>query len=110
VTAAHNPDTPLPPPGTTAPGTTGVPLSTGHPGRIAQPPVCLATIGFFLVHRLAEDYVIVPRIIGHAVQVPAVVTVVAALLGGALQGINESIRELNVRCAVISIRAGIVGR
>jgi hypothetical protein len=44
-------------------------------------PACLATIGFFIVYRLAEDYLIVPRIIGQAVKVPAVVTVVAALLG-----------------------------
>ncbi|HEV7828267.1 MAG TPA: AI-2E family transporter, partial [Pseudonocardiaceae bacterium] len=30
-------------------------------------PVCLATIGFFIVYRLAESYLIVPRIIGQAV-------------------------------------------
>jgi predicted PurR-regulated permease PerM len=31
-------------------------------------PVCLATIGFFIVYRLAEDYLLVPRIIGQAVK------------------------------------------
>lgn len=37
--------------------------------------VCLATIGFFWVYRLVEG----PRIIGRAVKVPALVTVVAVL-------------------------------
>ncbi|MGO8882443.1 MAG: AI-2E family transporter [Streptosporangiaceae bacterium] len=46
-------------------------------------PVALATVGFYVAHRLAEDYLIVPRIMGRTVQVPAVVTVVAVLLGAA---------------------------
>ena len=50
-------------------------------------PVCLATVGFFVVYRLAEDYLLVPRIIGRAVKVPALGTVVAVLVGGALLGI-----------------------
>ena len=50
-------------------------------------PVCLATIAFFIVYRLLEDYLLVPRIIGRAVEVPALVTVVSVLIGGALLGI-----------------------
>jgi predicted PurR-regulated permease PerM len=34
-------------------------------------PVCLATIGFFLIYRLGEDYLLVPKIIGRVAQVPA---------------------------------------
>lgn len=64
-------------------------------------PVCLATIGFFIVYRLAEDYLIVPRIIGRAVQVPAVVTVVAALLGGALQGIVGALVAIPAAAALL---------
>jgi predicted PurR-regulated permease PerM len=64
-------------------------------------PVCLATIGFFLVYRTAEDYLIVPRIIGQAVQVPAVVTVVAALLGGALQGIVGALVAIPAAAALL---------
>ena len=40
-------------------------------------PVCIATIVFFVVMRLIEDYLLVPRIIGRAVKVPAMITVVA---------------------------------
>lgn len=50
-------------------------------------PVCVATIAFFIAARLIEDYLLVPRIIGRAVHVPALVTVVAVLLGGAVLGI-----------------------
>jgi predicted PurR-regulated permease PerM len=50
-------------------------------------PVALATLAFYIGYRLAEDYLIVPRIMGRTVQVPAVVTVVAVLLGGALMGL-----------------------
>ena len=50
-------------------------------------PVCLATIAFFIIYHLTENYLLVPKIIGQAVKVPAGITVVAALLGGALLGI-----------------------
>jgi len=64
-------------------------------------PACLATIGFFIVYRLAESYLIVPRIIGQSVQVPAVVTVVAALLGGALQGIVGALVAIPAAAALL---------
>jgi predicted PurR-regulated permease PerM len=64
-------------------------------------PICLATIGFFIVYRLAESYVIVPRIIGRAVNVPAVVTMVAALLGGALQGIVGALVAIPAAAALL---------
>jgi predicted PurR-regulated permease PerM len=50
-------------------------------------PVALFTIVFYVGYRLAEDYLLVPRILGRAVKVPAVVSVVAVLVGGALLGI-----------------------
>lgn len=50
-------------------------------------PMCLATVAFFVVYRLLEDYLLVPRIIGRAVEVPALVTIVAVLIGGALLGV-----------------------
>lgn len=50
-------------------------------------PVGIATGCFYVAYRLAEDYLLVPRIMGRTVQVPAVVSVVAVLMGGALMGI-----------------------
>jgi predicted PurR-regulated permease PerM len=62
-------------------------------------PVCLATIGFVLAYRFAEDYLLVPKIIGGVVKVPAVVTVVAVLLGGALLGVVGALVAIPVAAA-----------
>ncbi|MEU7144319.1 AI-2E family transporter [Nocardia sp. NPDC046473] len=64
-------------------------------------PVSLATIGFFIFLRLVEDYLLAPKIIGRTVQVPAVVTVVAVLLGGALLGIIGALLAIPVAAAVL---------
>jgi predicted PurR-regulated permease PerM len=50
-------------------------------------PVAIATLCFYVVYRLAEDYLLVPRIMGRTVQVPAMATVVAVLVGAALLGL-----------------------
>jgi predicted PurR-regulated permease PerM len=50
-------------------------------------PIAIATLGFYVAYRLAEDYVLVPRVMGKAVQVPGVVSIVAVLVGGTLMGI-----------------------
>ncbi|HET9256978.1 MAG TPA: AI-2E family transporter [Pseudonocardiaceae bacterium] len=63
--------------------------------------VCLATAGFFLAYRLAEDYLLVPRIIGRVLKVPALVTVVAVLLGGGLLGIAGALVAIPAAAAVL---------
>jgi predicted PurR-regulated permease PerM len=50
-------------------------------------PVAIATLGFYIAYRLAEDYLVVPRVMGKTVQVPGAVSVIAVLVGGALMGI-----------------------
>jgi predicted PurR-regulated permease PerM len=50
-------------------------------------PVAALTLGFYVAYRLAEDYLLVPRVMGRTVRVPGVVSVVAVLVGGALMGI-----------------------
>lgn len=50
-------------------------------------PIAIATLCFYVAYRLAEDYLLVPRIMGRTVEVPAVVTVVAVLIGAALLGL-----------------------
>jgi predicted PurR-regulated permease PerM len=63
-------------------------------------PVCIGTIVFFVVFRLLEDYLLVPRIIGRAVKVPALITVVAVLIGGALLGIVGALVAIPVAAAL----------
>ena len=63
-------------------------------------PVCIATIAFFVVFRLVEDYLLTPRIIGRAVKVPALITVVAVLVGGALLGIVGALVAIPIAAAL----------
>jgi predicted PurR-regulated permease PerM len=63
-------------------------------------PVCIVTIIFFVVFRLGEDYLLVPRIIGRVVKVPALTTVVAVLIGGALLGIVGALVAIPIAAAV----------
>ena len=63
-------------------------------------PVALATLAFYIGYRLAEDYLIVPRIMGRTVQVPAIVSLVAVLIGGVLLGIVGALIAIPVAAAV----------
>lgn len=66
-------------------------------------PVCIATIAFFVAYRAAEDYLLVPKIIGGVLKVPALVTVVAVLLGGALLGIIGALVAIPAAAALLLI-------
>ena len=68
-------------------GSTAAGLGTALVALTVSLPVALATLGFFVVYRVLEDYLIVPRIIGRAVDVPATATIIAVLIGGAALGI-----------------------
>jgi predicted PurR-regulated permease PerM len=63
-------------------------------------PVALATLAFYVVYRLAEDYLLVPRIIGRTVQVPALAGMVAIVLGGVVMGIIGALIALPVAAAI----------
>ena len=64
-------------------------------------PIAIATVAFFIVYRFGEDYFLVPRIIGRAVEVPALVTVVAVLIGGALLGIIGALVAIPIAAAIL---------
>lgn len=63
-------------------------------------PVSIATDGFYMVFRLAEYYLLVPKIIGRAVKVPAGVTVVAVLIGGTVLGVVGALIAIPVAAAL----------
>jgi predicted PurR-regulated permease PerM len=66
-------------------------------------PVAIATAVFFIVYQSAENYLLVPRIIGRAMKVPDLVTVVAALLGGVLLGVVGALVAIPVAAALLLI-------
>jgi predicted PurR-regulated permease PerM len=63
-------------------------------------PVAIATAVFYIAYRQAEDYFLVPKIMGRAVEVPAVVTMLATLIGGALLGITGALIAIPVAAAI----------
>jgi predicted PurR-regulated permease PerM len=63
-------------------------------------PVSIATVAFYLVFRWFEDYLLVPKVIGRAVKVPGGVTVVAVLIGAALQGFVGALVAIPVAAAL----------
>jgi predicted PurR-regulated permease PerM len=63
-------------------------------------PVSIATLAFYITFRLAEDYLLVPKVIGKAVEVPAFATLVAVLIGGALLGIVGALVAIPVAAAI----------
>ncbi len=71
-------------------------------------PIALATIAFFIVYHLAEDYFLIPAIIGRAVQVPALVTVVAVLIGGALLGVIGALVAIPIAAALLLVMREIL--
>ena len=64
-------------------------------------PVAVATTAFFIVIRLVEDCVFTPRIIGRAVNVPAITTILAVLLGGATLGIVGALVAIPIAAGVV---------
>jgi predicted PurR-regulated permease PerM len=63
-------------------------------------PVAGLTLAFYVGYRLAEDYLLVPRIMGRTVQVPAAVTVVAVLIGAALLGLIGALVAIPAAAAI----------
>jgi predicted PurR-regulated permease PerM len=63
-------------------------------------PVAIATLCFYVGYRLAEDYLLVPRIIGRTVKVPATVTIVAVLVGATLLGLIGALVAIPAAAAV----------
>jgi predicted PurR-regulated permease PerM len=63
-------------------------------------PAAVGTAAFFVAYRLLEDYLLVPTIIGRAVKVPAMATLVAVLLGFALYGVIGMVVAIPVAAAI----------
>ena len=73
-----------------------------HPGRTDRLPARRDATRWpsTSVYRLAEDYLIVPRVMGRTVELPAVVSLVAVLLGGVLLGIVGALVAIPVAAAL----------
>ncbi|MEI2647845.1 MAG: AI-2E family transporter, partial [Dermatophilaceae bacterium] len=52
-----------------------------------DPTKALVALVYFLIYQQLENYVISPKIMQRTVSVPGAVTIVAAMIGGALAGV-----------------------
>ncbi|MDQ6650314.1 MAG: AI-2E family transporter [Actinomycetota bacterium] len=71
-------------------------------------PVAVATVVFFIVYRLFEDYLLSPRVMRRTVDVSPITTIVALLMGGALLGIVGALLAIPVAAAVQLIMSEVV--
>ena len=73
--------------------------------------ICFATdvrtgiiaVVFYIVYQQTENYLVYPRIMAHAVRIPGVVTVIAALVGAALLGVVGALMAIPAAAAVLTI-------
>lgn len=63
-------------------------------------PVALATGGFYLFYRQAEDYLITPKIMRATVNVSGLVTIIAVVVGGTLLGIIGALIAIPIAAAI----------
>jgi predicted PurR-regulated permease PerM len=72
-------------------------------GFTQSPGVGIACIVFYVAYQQFENYVIYPRVMRRAVDVPAPVTVVAVLLGGALLGVVGALLAIPIAAAILLV-------
>jgi predicted PurR-regulated permease PerM len=68
----------------------------------------LACVIFFVIYQQIENYIVYPRIMSKSMSVPAVVTIVAALLGGSLLGVPGALLAIPVAAAVLFLIREVV--
>jgi predicted PurR-regulated permease PerM len=66
-------------------------------------PVAIGTLIFYIVYQSIEGYVLVPPIIGKAVRVPAMVTAVAVVVGGAMLGLLGALVAIPVSAGLLLV-------
>jgi predicted PurR-regulated permease PerM len=72
-------------------------------GFIDSLPVGVACVIFYVAYQQFENYVIYPRVMRRAVDVPAPVTVVAVLIGGALLGVTGALLAIPIAAAALLV-------
>ncbi len=66
-----------------------------------EPRKALIAVIYYVVYQQVENYVIAPRVMQHTVSVPGTVTVVAALVGGALLGVLGALLAIPVAAGLL---------
>lgn len=79
-------------------------------GFAADPTIGIACIIFYVIYQQLENYIIYPRVMSRSVDVPAAVTVIAALTGGALLGVVGALLAIPTAAAILVVLREVVIR
>jgi predicted PurR-regulated permease PerM len=79
-------------------------------GLAEDPAIGLACIIFYVVYQQVENYVIYPRVMSNAADVPGAVTVVAVLAGAALLGVIGALLAIPTAAAVLLLTREVLIR
>jgi predicted PurR-regulated permease PerM len=88
-----------------------IPMIGATIGAVIVCAICFATdirtgiiaVIFYIAYQQFENYVIYPRIMSHSVEIPGVLTVVAALVGAALLGVVGALLAIPTAAAILMI-------
>jgi predicted PurR-regulated permease PerM len=71
-------------------------------------PTAIASLIFYIAYRMAEDYVIQPRMLKFSVELPGVITVPSVILGGAILGIPGALFAIPIALIVRALIREVV--
>ncbi|GIH77186.1 AI-2E family transporter [Planobispora longispora] len=77
-------------------------------GFFVSPTVGIVCIVFFTIYQQIENYLIAPKVMLSSVEVPPLVTVVSALLGGALLGVVGALLGIPLAAAALLILREVI--
>lgn len=73
-----------------------------------SPTVAIVAAIYYLAYQQFESYVISPRIMARAVDIPGAITVIAALVGGSLMGIVGALLAVPVAAALLLLHREVL--
>ncbi len=79
-------------------------------GFATDPKIGIACVIFYLIYQQAENYVLYPKIMSRAVDIPGSVTVIAALIGAGLLGVVGALLAIPTAAAILMLTKEIVIR
>lgn len=88
-----------------------IPMIGATIGAVIVSAICFATdvktgiiaVIFYIAYQQFENYVVYPRVMAHSVEIPGVLTVVAALIGAALLGVVGALLAIPTAAAILMI-------
>ena len=72
-------------------------------GKVHDTKSGIIILIFYIIYQQVENYVIYPRIMKRSVSVPAIVTIIAALVGGSLLGLLGGLLAIPTAAAILLI-------